>query len=273
MNYSQHREKVAAALKLLREDSTTFDKFESVRVLIKGLSPKVDKSLSSASSAISTLKKLQGGEVIELAAGNLPAETEKGKKRKKALLLFIKFWKELKGEVERVRAEIDWAKGQSANQQAASFAKIAAYAKGPFGIVTLIALVIALTMILTNRGGTQTQPLTVAVTPTPSPSASPSPSPVASPSPAGKTKIKVITYSGKKIPLDMLAVRTGPDCTNSPSEAAHYHALNGQYVIATDGTRINDPGACAFGKVSETQVEQISPEDNVSQDGFDRTAF
>lgn len=44
-------------------------------------------------------------------------------------------------------------------------------------------------------------------------------------------------------------------------------------MIATDGTQINDPGACAFGKTSETRVEEIILEDNVSEGGFDRTAF
>lgn len=273
MNYSQQREKIDSVIKLLSEDSSTLAKVEKVLTLMRGVDARLDKKLESVNRALATLKNVQEGDVLALTLGNLPEGTEKEKKRKKALILFIKTWKDLRDEVERVRAEIDSASGQGANQQVASFAKVAAFAKGPFGIVTLIALVIAIALVFTNRGRTQTQPLTVATTPTPSPSASLTPSPVVSPSPVGKTKIQVITYNGKKIPLDMLAVRTGPDCTNSPTEAPHYHAANGQYVFATDGTRINDPGACAFGKVSETQVEQISPGDNVSEGGFDRTAF
>lgn len=54
-----------------------------------------------------------------------------------------------------------------------------------------------------------------------------------------------------------LEVRTGPDCTNSPQQAPHYHAKNGQFVRATDGTIIQDPGSCAFGKVNEVQIEEL----------------
>ena len=61
--------------------------------------------------------------------------------------------------------------------------------------------------------------------------------------------IKYIEYMSKKIPLDEIIIRNGPDC-NAP----HYHAKNGVSVKSTDGETIQDPDACAFGKVSETKV-------------------
>ena len=260
MKTSETREKIEAAIKLLSEDSSTLAKVEKVLTLLRGVDSQLDKRLDAAGRALATLKNVQEGDVLALTLGNLPEGTEKEKKRKKALLFFIKTWKNLRDEVERVRAEIDSTSGQGANQQAASFAKVAAFAKGPFGIVTLVAVVIAAALIFSGRDKTQTQSISTVTSPTPNIVTSPSPvsSPQSSPSPTKRTKIQVITYNGKKIPLDMLAVRTGPDCTNSPQEARHYHAANGQYVLATDGTRINDPGACAFGKVDEVEILEVS---------------
>lgn len=272
MKLPQGREKINEVILLMSFDSTSFAKVEKVLSLMHGVDPRLDMKLDTVSRALFALKNIQEGDVVELVAENLPEGSESEKKKKKALLFFIKSWRELREEVERVKVELDSVKNQSLDQQAASFAKIATFAKGPFGIVTVVAIILVGGFALVRGKTSQsqlpsTQPAAAVSTPTPTVS------PTLTKSPSSKAKTKVITFNGKKIPLDQLEVRTGPDCTNSPTEAAHYHAANGQYVIATDGTKINDPGACAFGKVDETQIEEIIAEENASEAGFDQTAF
>ena len=96
------REKFEAAYTLLTEGTTTFQKFEKIRTLIKGYNPKIDKTLSAISVEINKLKQLQKGEVIELTVAALPEHTEEQKKRKRILLLFLTHWKQLRSEVRRV---------------------------------------------------------------------------------------------------------------------------------------------------------------------------
>lgn len=269
------KEKLEALNKLLRQDSTTLDKVEQTVVLFKGVDSRLDSKIAQILQQLSNIKNLQEGDAVELVAENLPEGTEQEKKRKKALLLLLKSAKELQSEIERIKSEVDSVKkGEQSPAQA--FSKTLAVAKGPFGIVTLIAAAAVFGLFFLSRGQTKTQSSAV-VSPSATPSSiifsTPSPSVQVSPSPTSGEKIQVITYDGAKIPLSQLAVRTGPDCTNSPTEAPHYHATNGQYVIAIDGSQINDPGGCAFGKVSETQVEEVSPQDSASQGEFHQTAF
>lgn len=259
MNISDKKEKIFAAHKLLTEETTSFEKFEQIRTLIRGFNPKVDKLLAEAQKAANTLKNLRESDIIQLSAENLPENTEEEKKRKKALLWFINSIKELKNEVERIKKELEQ---QERGEQtgAETTAQIAAAAKGPFGLLTIAAIIAVGGFILVKGKTSQSQPAiaptpTVVATATPTPIPTPTPSPQTSPSP--KAKIKVINYNVKQIPLDQLEVRTGPDCTNSPQEAPHYHAKNNQYVRATDGTVIQDPGGCAFGRQSEVQVVEI----------------
>src|SRR3990167_9997940 len=129
------REKIDAAWRLLTEETTSFGKFEKVRTLVKGLNPRVDKTLAEAGKIISKLKKIQKGEVITLAAENLGEDTPQKKKRKKALLLFLARWKTLKAEVKRVK-EINQA--HKSNLETA--AQVAHGAKGPWGLITALAV-------------------------------------------------------------------------------------------------------------------------------------
>lgn len=134
---------------LLNEEKTSIEKFESIRSLIKGINPKIDKALALCSQELSKLRKLQKGEVIDLIVENLPEETKEEKKRKKALLLFLVRWKNLKSEVKRVRREFEQAKQQgTAEGRITAFGKILAFAKGPLGIVTFIAAGIAVAAIV-----------------------------------------------------------------------------------------------------------------------------
>ncbi len=129
------REKIEAAYRLLTEETTSFDKFEKIRTLVKGLNPKIDKTLAEAAKIISKLKKIQKGEVITLAAEGLGEDTPQKKKRKKALLLFLARWKTLKAEVKRVK-EIHQA--HRSNLETA--AQVAHGAKGPWGLITAVAV-------------------------------------------------------------------------------------------------------------------------------------
>lgn len=251
MNAADQKQRIEAAFKILHAQSSSVEKLESIFTLLQGINPKIDKIIDSCAKSLSTLGKLQKGEIIELAAENLPTETKEQERRKKTILFLIKNLKDLEGELERAKEELDKSNGSQARLN------IATFAKGPFGLVTALAIVIvlALAFINSNRSGSQTQ--TASTTPSETPIATSSPSPASTPISSPKSTIKVITFGGKKIPLSELEVKTGPDCTSSPQEAPHYHAKNGHSVRATDGTTIPDPGACAYGKVEGTNIEEI----------------
>lgn len=277
MSVAQLRQKIEAAVKVLNGESTTFDKLESALALVKGANPNIDKKLDRVLFHLSNLRNLQEGDVVELTLANLPERDEKEKKRKKAILFLLRSIRELRSEIERVQKELSREeRGEQTSTQ--TLGNTFAFAKGPFGIITLVAVGVVVAALFLNRGQSQ-KSTAISVFPTPSPVvATPSPAPATasprvSPSPVSGGKVKVITFDGKKVPLSQLEVLTGPDCTNSPSEAPHYHAANGQYVTSVDGTQINDPGGCAFGKVSETAVEEISPSNDASQVQFERTVF
>lgn len=129
------REKIDAAYRLLTEETTTFGKFEKVRTLVKGLNPKIDLALAECSRVISKLRKIQKGEVIELAAEGLGEDTPQKKRRKKALLLFLGRWKTLKAEIKRVK-EIYQHQGTKLEKAA----QVAHGAKGPWGLITALAV-------------------------------------------------------------------------------------------------------------------------------------
>lgn len=256
------KERFLAASRLLAQETTTLEKFEEIRKLIGGINSKVDRLLELCSDALSKIEKIKKGEVIELVAEQLPEETEVKKRRKKAILFFIKNWKELQGEVERVRSElVDKNESKSSHEQVASFGKIAVFAKGPFGIITLGAILLA--GIFIYLGNKQSEVQTQVPTNTASASTTqvnnPTPAIVPSSSPTSNKKIKVITYNGKQIALSELTTATGAECTNDRQEpASHYHAKDHESAPALDGTMAFDPGGCGFGKVSETKVEEIS---------------
>jgi hypothetical protein len=65
-------------------------------------------------------------------------------------------------------------------------------------------------------------------------------------------KIRVIQYNSKYVPLSELKIENESGCG-----ADHYHAKNG-FVIATDGTKMYDPGPqCGYGKVSQKPTLEI----------------
>lgn len=233
MDVQDTKTRILTAYKLLSEETTTQEKFESVRMLIKGIHPRIDAHLEKISQALSDYKKFQKGEIIELTAEKLPENTEEEKRKKKALLLFIRNWKSLQSEVERVRQEFE--KNQQGQDKITITNKILAGAKGPFGIVTICAVVIVAGFtIFSRKEMKQIAPATV-VSQT-----------------EMKKTIKIIEFDGKQIPLSELEVRSGPDC-----DSPHYHAKNHVSATALDGTVVPDPGACAFGKEKDVRVIEI----------------
>ncbi|MBI4096804.1 MAG: hypothetical protein HY428_00100 [Candidatus Levybacteria bacterium] len=232
MDRKDVQSRTRAAYKLLLEETTTREKFESIRTLIKGINPQVDKALTQTSQAFADYEKLHKGEIIELTVEKLPEVTEEEKKRKKALLFLLRSWKQLQSEVERVQSEFGKGK-ESGDKTQDMFSRVLRGAKGPLGIVTISALVIAGALTVFSQKTSQQE----------------------SPKPATteeKPSIRAIEFKGKYIPLSELEARSGSDC-----DSEHYHAKNHTSVIATDKTIIPDPGACAYGKVTDVKVVEI----------------
>jgi hypothetical protein len=220
--------RMKSAFDLLSTPSISFSTFEQVRALIKGLHPEIDRKLEICSKALANVQKIQTGDIISLTAENLPEENEEQKKRKKFLLFFINSVKDLKNEIKRVQNE--FSKGNSSQNQVKQWGGIIKYAKGPFGIITAIAIgiVIFLTAI---HGKTENMKLKTANL-----------------TPPLKNQIQVITYNGKQIPLSQLYVGHGPDC-----DSPHYHATNGQ-VVTLDNIVVKDPEGCGFGRIKDVKV-------------------
>lgn len=152
------QKRLHAAEALFSASSTSRSKFDSIRTLISGINPHLDKKLGEVSKVISHIEKLGSGDAIGLGLEGIPAHTEKDKQRKKLLLLLIRLWTDLKAEVKRVEAELSQTQSSSPTLHSSPLAKIAAFAKGPLGIVTLVAVAIvvvnsqAATITIKNNG-------------------------------------------------------------------------------------------------------------------------
>lgn len=242
------KKRIFVAHKLLTEKTTSKQKLESVKALIKGINPRIDTFLENSSKALTDLEKFQKGEAIELAAEYLPENTEEEKKRKKALLWFIRNWKSLHSEVDRVKKEFEQG-NQGTEQKIQSGGRIAAFAKGPFGLMTALAVIIVISLSII--GGKKTE--TNKTTPTP-PNLIPTST---TESTSSRQKIQVIIVDGKQIPLTELITGQGSECLDGGNEASHYHAKDHIAAKALDGTTVSDPGGCGFGKVKEVAVVDV----------------
>ena len=160
LNAKDARKRLLAAQALLLEPSTTQEKFTSVRTLVAGIHPKIDQALANCDHALSTVGKVESGDIVGLSAEHLPENTEEQKKRKKWLLLFINSWRKLGSEVERVQAELAAAdNAQTGSDRASHWGRIFNFAKGPFGIITIVAVgaviamqATAVTIVIKNNG-------------------------------------------------------------------------------------------------------------------------
>ena len=151
MDYSDAKKRLLAAQAILLEPTSSFEKLSSVRKLIAGVHPRIDAILAQTDKELDALQKVIGGDVIGLSANNLSERTEEEKKRKRYLLLFLKTWNSLKSEVARVQAEFD--AGQNAPDavsHASHWGRIFNFAKGPFGIITIVAAALVATSAATS---------------------------------------------------------------------------------------------------------------------------
>lgn len=236
MDSKDFQKRFEEAYKLLSQETTSREKFESVRTLIKGFNPKLDEALGKVSSALSDVEKLQKGEIIELSAEHLPENSEEEKKRKKAILFLIKNYKDLRSEIEKAKNELEKTEGKGNADKFQSVSKLLISPKGAFGLITIVAIIIASVLILTNNKSAE---------------------PFSEPTQKESSKIQVIDVDGKKVPLTELKTGIGPECQKAGKDSKHYHALNHEAAIALDGTTVVDPGGCGFGKVDEVKIEEV----------------
>lgn len=152
MNYKDARKRLEAAHALFVGDTTSREKFRAVRELVGGVHASIDARLKACDEAFSHIDNLDNGEYTELAVEHLPEDTEDRKKRKKALLLLIRFWKDLQGEISRVQAELYASEmsDQNAPQKPSVWRKIFGAAKGPAGIITIVAVGAAVALQATS---------------------------------------------------------------------------------------------------------------------------
>lgn len=229
-------EKLNSAYELLQGGTISLDAFSQVITLLKGLHPELDKKLAVSSELLNKLQKIQSGDIIALSADALPEETEEDKKRKKALIFFINSINNLKSEIKRVQTELN-----KTDTSSNSFDKIVYGAKGPFGIITIVAvMIVGISLFVMPKNNTARQHSLV---PTPAVQ-------------TGRTNMKIIIFNGKSIPVTEFYIGHGPDCGGGG--VPHYHAPNETTVKALDGTILQDPGGCGFGKVKDTQVVEIA---------------
>ena len=120
------------------------------------------------------MSHIDKGEAIELVLEALPEGTEEEKKRKKLILLFLSAWKDLKKEVVRVQAELAKSTGNHPVQsKAQSWGNILGVAKGPLGLITILAagwVLLSATSVeitITNRGCDTMYPTSYANIPLP----------------------------------------------------------------------------------------------------------
>jgi len=155
MDYKVIEKRLQAAQSILHGDSVNRSTFDSLKTLLSGIHPKLDHALAQAGNAIKHIDHIQKSDVIALVAEGLPETTPEDKKRKKAILLFIKLWNDLKNEVARVEKE--FASDPDTKHHSNAWGKIFGLAKGPLGVVTLKATEVSVT-VQNNGCGMLTPP-------------------------------------------------------------------------------------------------------------------
>lgn len=149
------KQKCKAAIALLSESTTSLERVQSVVGLLKGVNKRLDGLLVVCEKNCKAIELVTTGAYIELAAEHLPEETEDQRKRKKALLLFIRSWGELKSEVARIQADLDT--GKQVTDSSFWLSTLSA-AKGPLAVITLVAVGIgvmsqtSVDVVITNTG-------------------------------------------------------------------------------------------------------------------------
>lgn len=152
----QLRAQLEAACVLMEGDTTTLEKIEKLKVLLSGINPTLDSKLDSIFKAYGHLKSSLQGDVIHLSLQGLPESSPAEKKRKKLLAIFITSWKSLKSEVARVQGYYDNVQS-GAGSTAGSIAKTGLFAKGPFGLITGVAIVVVGVGLLLKQATTSVE--------------------------------------------------------------------------------------------------------------------
>lgn len=138
-----YRTQLQAAYELLTEDTASLEKLEKLKTLLSGINPSLDKKLDRVFGTYGHLKAAWKGDVIHLSAHGLAETTPEDKRRKKLLLLFIGSWGSLKSEVKRVQGYYSQSSADPIGKTAAaSTAKTLFFAKGPFGLITGLAVLV-----------------------------------------------------------------------------------------------------------------------------------
>jgi len=142
---SSAAQKLQAAQKLLMEPTTTREKISAACALLHGIHSRLDGVVAECQKHLSHIDKIEQGDIVGLSAEHLPEHSEEEKKRKRALLLLLNTWRQLKSEVERVQAEFENMQTQGSGS-VSTFGKIFGFAKGPLGILTILAVGIVVAM-------------------------------------------------------------------------------------------------------------------------------
>lgn len=150
--------RMQAAGDLLQRRTIDAASLASLKTLLSGINPRLDKALVAVSTAAKKVDYLQKGEAISLAVDALPEFSAEDKKRKKAILFFLNCWKDLQSEVARVEKELEQnSKDHSLQGKAGMLGNIFGAAKGPLGLITLGAVVITalkmteVTVVIQNK--------------------------------------------------------------------------------------------------------------------------
>ena len=131
------QKKVDAFQQLLGGESTTFERLRAVRGALSGIDPRFDAVLREYDRHVDILEHALQGDVIDLSAKTLPETSDEERKRKAAILLFLRVSKDLQSEMERVKGELEKQQGDN---NISTWQKIFGGAKGPLGIVTVLAI-------------------------------------------------------------------------------------------------------------------------------------
>lgn len=183
MSSSDYQNRLLAVAEIFNQDLPVRRKLDALKTGIRNINPVLDEKLDHCCHAWDHLNKLREGKITEvvvesmpegseeekkrkqkarqllrfyknLESGNfrditadlLPEETEEEKERKRKFLLFVQFWRDLESEVARLRSEINQlsqAKNNPTNQVGV-VSRIVGLAKGPFGLITLLAFGVVL---------------------------------------------------------------------------------------------------------------------------------
>jgi hypothetical protein len=159
MNLKESRKRILAAQELLLGSGSLSQRLRSARALVKGIRPELDEMLEKCESEVATVENLFAGDILSLAADTLPEITEEEKKSKKVLVYFLEHWGKMKDEVSRVSNELAVAGNtDDKSQKQNHWGTILKHATGPLGLVTVIAVGIALLkttsvdVVIQNKG-------------------------------------------------------------------------------------------------------------------------